>query len=151
MIKNISKQFPYSIFYFSLSLFCRVFYTFFHGYFWAFLTLPRPLHGPSRPWIFHGPRFFSTATFEQRGRGDGHLATLSLNGRGEVEGTAFRNIWWSILRQGVRRFYRLRKYQIIPYKDLFNNFFDHNKYFINKTFLYQGWKQPLLALLLSNN
>jgi hypothetical protein len=54
-------------------LFCM-----FHGHFCAFLTLPRPLHGPSRPWIFHGPKRFSAATFEQRGRDDGHLATLRL-------------------------------------------------------------------------
>jgi hypothetical protein len=41
-----------------------------------FFTSLRPLHGPSRPTIFHGPFNFFTATFEQRGRGDGHLATL---------------------------------------------------------------------------
>jgi hypothetical protein len=45
----------------------------------------------------------------------------------------------------------LRKYQIIPYTDLFNNFFYHNKSFLEKMFIYQGWKQPLLALLHSNN
>jgi hypothetical protein len=31
----------------------------------------------------------------------------------------------------------LRKYQFIPYKDLFNNYIDHNKSFLNKTFIYQ--------------
>jgi hypothetical protein len=43
----------------------------------------RPHFAPSRPFygylrlrIFHGQSFFKTATFEERGRDDGHLATL---------------------------------------------------------------------------
>ena len=38
--------------------------------------LSRPLYGHSQPLIFHGHLTFSTATFEQSGRGHGHLATL---------------------------------------------------------------------------
>ncbi len=50
-----------------------------YGPFWAFWTSSRPLHGPSRPQIFHGPKYFCTAPFEQKGRGHGHLATLVLS------------------------------------------------------------------------
>jgi hypothetical protein len=61
-----------------INLVAGCFANFFHGHFCTFLALPRPLHSPSRPRIFHGPKNFSTATFEQRGRGDGHLATLTI-------------------------------------------------------------------------
>jgi hypothetical protein len=46
-------------------------------------------HGPSKPQIFHGPKKFSTATFEERGRDDGHLATLISCAPGGVQVACF--------------------------------------------------------------
>jgi hypothetical protein len=43
----------------------------------TFMTF-RPLHGHSRPPIFHGHRFFSTATFLEIGRHHGHLTPLDI-------------------------------------------------------------------------
>jgi len=57
-------------------LFSLLWRKFFYGHIWAFLTPPRPLYGPSRPQDFHGPSTFFTATFEQKGRRHGPLATL---------------------------------------------------------------------------
>jgi hypothetical protein len=48
----------------------------FYSHIWVFLGPSRPLYGQSRLWIFHGHQIFKTATFEESGRDDGHLATL---------------------------------------------------------------------------
>jgi hypothetical protein len=48
----------------------------FYGHIHDFWTPSRPLHGHSRPPIFHGHQFFSTATFLENGRHHGYLAPV---------------------------------------------------------------------------
>jgi hypothetical protein len=54
----------------------------FYGHIYDFSTPSRPLHGHSRPPIFHGHQFFSTATFLENGRHHGHLTPLMVEGPG---------------------------------------------------------------------
>jgi hypothetical protein len=59
-----------------LSVCLEIYRIIFYGHIGVFLGPSRPLYGHSRLQIFYGHQFFKTATFEESGRDDSHLATL---------------------------------------------------------------------------
>jgi hypothetical protein len=59
-----------------LSVWLKIYRIILYGHIWVFLGPSRPLYGHSRLRGFHGHQFFKTATFEESGRDDGHLATM---------------------------------------------------------------------------
>ena len=122
----------------------RFLYNIFCGHFWAFQTSSRPLYGHSRPLNFHGHPTFFMATFEQSGRGHGHLATLDesplkflrrtcVKNLNKIKDKKFAGLKWV----KVKLFYtvfRLRLNFFIPYFVLFTRtamaVADHSQYHI---------------------